>query len=150
VIARDASNFSAERTDEERRPACGQHAVELAGNDAVLEFRQQRHKMSIRDAQALRQHADRLQRLENDVLEPAALHLRLDHLALLSVAHHQEMYVALVAQPVRRFEQRREIVRTPEIAGVANDELVPDRKSTRLNSSHVKISYAVFCLKKKK
>src|SRR5690606_41033906 len=28
--------------------------------------------------------------------------------------------------------------------------LVKDRKSTRLNSSHVKISYAVFCLKKKK
>src|SRR5436309_11290061 len=27
---------------------------------------------------------------------------------------------------------------------------VRDRKSTRLNSSHVKISYAVFCLKKKK
>src|SRR5690606_41493291 len=29
------------------------------------------------------------------------------------------------------------------------DELAPNRKSTRLNSSHVKISYAVFCLKKK-
>src|SRR5690606_40604234 len=28
--------------------------------------------------------------------------------------------------------------------------LYQDRKSTRLNSSHVKISYAVFCLKKKK
>src|SRR5690606_40116604 len=28
--------------------------------------------------------------------------------------------------------------------------LSPNRKSTRLNSSHVKISYAVFCLKKKK
>src|SRR3989442_11930025 len=27
---------------------------------------------------------------------------------------------------------------------------VADRKSTRLNSSHVRISYAVFCLKKKK
>src|SRR3989442_6231299 len=27
--------------------------------------------------------------------------------------------------------------------------LGPDRKSTRLNSSHVRISYAVFCLKKK-
>src|SRR5699024_12847947 len=27
--------------------------------------------------------------------------------------------------------------------------LAPDRKSTRLNSSHVSISYAVFCLKKK-
>src|SRR5690606_41759526 len=33
----------------------------------------------------------------------------------------------------------------PAIAGVGLD-----RKSTRLNSSHVKISYAVFCLKKKK
>src|SRR5690606_41877803 len=28
-------------------------------------------------------------------------------------------------------------------------QLAADRKSTRLNSSHVKISYAVFCLKKK-
>src|SRR3989442_11183765 len=28
--------------------------------------------------------------------------------------------------------------------------LIRDRKSTRLNSSHVRISYAVFCLKKKK
>src|SRR5699024_11780918 len=27
---------------------------------------------------------------------------------------------------------------------------LPDRKSTRLNSSHVSISYAVFCLQKKK
>src|SRR5690606_9744457 len=32
--------------------------------------------------------------------------------------------------------------------GIVGDD--PDRKSTRLNSSHVKISYAVFCLKKKK
>src|SRR5690606_41175557 len=29
------------------------------------------------------------------------------------------------------------------------DPVLRDRKSTRLNSSHVKISYAVFCLKKK-
>src|SRR3712207_8447117 len=29
------------------------------------------------------------------------------------------------------------------------DELLLDRKSTRLNSSHANISYAVFCLKKK-
>src|SRR3989442_4593237 len=29
-------------------------------------------------------------------------------------------------------------------------DAMPDRKSTRLNSSHVRISYAVFCLKKKK
>src|SRR2546422_4828759 len=39
-----------------------------------------------------------------------------------------------------------------EIAGVLSgfDRLVLDRKSTRLNSSHGYISYAVFCLKKKK
>src|SRR5256885_6326767 len=43
----------------------------------------------------------------------------------------------------------------PELIGV-REQLVPrvdamaDRKSTRLNSSHLVISYAVFCLKKKK
>src|SRR5690606_8804839 len=35
-------------------------------------------------------------------------------------------------------------------AGLLYRGLRRDRKSTRLNSSHVKISYAVFCLKKKK
>src|SRR5690625_5938043 len=34
--------------------------------------------------------------------------------------------------------------------GPAAETEVEDRKSTRLNSSHVAISYAVFCLKKKK
>src|SRR5437870_11816391 len=32
----------------------------------------------------------------------------------------------------------------------SHTKLLEDRKSTRLNSSHVAISYAVFCLKKKK
>src|SRR5690606_41940424 len=43
--------------------------------------------------------------------------------------------------------------RAVERAGLLLDEerrADLDRKSTRLNSSHVKISYAVFCLKKKK
>src|SRR5690625_5023483 len=35
-------------------------------------------------------------------------------------------------------------------AGMLAGEPIEDRKSTRLNSSHVAISYAVFCLKKKK
>src|SRR5690606_37062824 len=35
-------------------------------------------------------------------------------------------------------------------SGVELSSRAGDRKSTRLNSSHVKISYAVFCLKKKK
>src|SRR5207249_8668383 len=36
------------------------------------------------------------------------------------------------------------------VVAKANQKLKRDRKSTRLNSSHVSISYAVFCLKKKK
>src|SRR6266496_5536712 len=35
-------------------------------------------------------------------------------------------------------------------AARAHPRYAQDRKSTRLNSSHVEISYAVFCLKKKK
>src|SRR5690349_21881919 len=35
-------------------------------------------------------------------------------------------------------------------AGTESSRRQADRKSTRLNSSHVEISYAVFCLKKKK
>src|SRR3712207_8509942 len=39
------------------------------------------------------------------------------------------------------------LARTLKLAGYRP---FPDRKSTRLNSSHANISYAVFCLKKKK
>src|SRR2546430_5323350 len=54
--------------------------------------------------------------------------------------------------------QQHPYLRRPEIAGEPLHErnLEPptarrqDRKSTRLNSSHSQISYAVFCLKKKK
>src|SRR5690606_39597546 len=41
----------------------------------------------------------------------------------------------------------KEIIRLSDYSGKL---IILDRKSTRLNSSHVKISYAVFCLKKKK
>src|SRR5688572_31169469 len=53
-----------------------------------------------------------------------------------------------LSKPARRstlpFASRR---KHPERAG--RRECVEDRKSTRLNSSHSQISYAVFCLKKK-
>src|SRR5207253_8669473 len=48
-------------------------------------------------------------------------------------------------------ERRRASGSADRFASRASDpEARPDRKSTRLNSSHVAISYAVFCLKKKK
>src|SRR5690625_5621121 len=47
------------------------------------------------------------------------------------------------------FEERKDLLATigPYVFGGL---FILDRKSTRLNSSHVAISYAVFCLKKKK
>src|SRR5437667_8754104 len=41
-------------------------------------------------------------------------------------------------------------IRLHEVKIVEGNGAVEDRKSTRLNSSHITISYAVFCLKKKK
>src|SRR5258708_11311271 len=60
------------------------------------------------------------------------------------------------AQPEHndRGNAKHEFQGRPEHAHQANQELMlgiaTDRKSTRLNSSHQIISYAVFCLKKKK
>src|SRR5438876_2031868 len=47
-------------------------------------------------------------------------------------------------------DHRRRDARTDAAAGEAMSRRSEDRKSTRLNSSHPSISYAVFCLKKKK
>src|ERR1039458_1129405 len=49
------------------------------------------------------------------------------------------------------FRSKPKIETTPETTTAPKSEPTrePDRKSTRLNSSHLGISYAVFCLKKK-
>src|SRR5690606_41173099 len=55
-------------------------------------------------------------------------------------------------------EERRALMLPQELKAMGSEREIlfcegmahADRKSTRLNSSHVKISYAVFCLKKKK
>src|SRR5438132_6025171 len=61
----------------------------------------------------------------------------------LPISHASGRRPALVpVHPARHDHQRHRGPRAPEHH--------PDRKSTRLNSSHTVISYAVFCLKKKK
>src|SRR5947199_9360097 len=52
-------------------------------------------------------------------------------------------------EPLRRVQAHVQHPR-PDRARQVDGEGGPDRKSTRLNSSHLGISYAVFCLKKKK
>src|SRR3712207_7428979 len=50
----------------------------------------------------------------------------------------------------RRPRERGRRLRAADAEGAHDGVLRADRKSTRLNSSHANISYAVFCLKKKK
>src|SRR3712207_6980410 len=54
----------------------------------------------------------------------------------------------LLPLATRHLPQTREHPQPPPLGHL--DHPVRDRKSTRLNSSHANISYAVFCLKKKK
>src|SRR5690606_41554798 len=58
----------------------------------------------------------------------------------------------LVLENARKQAEEKQMGFSPELLTTEFEEYVDqeDRKSTRLNSSHVKISYAVFCLKKKK
>src|SRR5690348_18385298 len=58
----------------------------------------------------------------------------------------------LLAKLGRFAEARTELERAASLTQNARERalLLADRKSTRLNSSHPSISYAVFCLKKKK
>src|SRR2546427_7964123 len=66
----------------------------------------------------------------------------------LPILFQDHQFVALTgAQRLGRRQRRRRI----DIEGLdAPGQPPQDRKSTRLNSSHSQISYAVFCLKKKK
>src|SRR5437870_8780782 len=59
-------------------------------------------------------------------------------------------YTTLFRSWIRNSETKRATVRWPFLFSEALRKIERDRKSTRLNSSHVAISYVVFCLKKKK
>src|SRR5690606_41912816 len=60
------------------------------------------------------------------------------------VKRHQQQYRVIGCRCFDWFGLRQYAIDDASSRGQAED-----RKSTRLNSSHVKISYAVFCLKKK-
>src|SRR3989442_11162151 len=60
-----------------------------------------------------------------------------------------EELVEVLADTLGEVRRQRHL-RIDDQLDVVARRLVEDRKSTRLNSSHVRISYAVFCLKKKK
>src|SRR5690625_2842702 len=101
---------------------------------------------------------------KQDISDPGVIHSfaqlmgdqkHLDYLYLLTVADingtNQKLWNSWRASLMRQLylETKRALHRGLE-NNVDKQEVIEDRKSTRLNSSHVAISYAVFCLKKKK
>src|SRR5690554_7551961 len=75
------------------------------------------------------------------VVDPAGL-AKYSHLVLPGVGHYSEG-----SSKLAEGGWREPII---DFAKTGKPLLGVDRKITRLNSSHVRISYAVFCLKKKK
>src|SRR5690554_7025416 len=87
-------------------------------------------------------HFFRVEPFEGANVEQAALDftgIKLDHPLRMAVSESHAL--------TEIFKHVRKAVKS---AGCKRAVLVGDRKSTRLNSSHVRSSYAVFCLKKKK
>src|SRR2546430_4728192 len=65
--------------------------------------------------------------------------------------HQEEAYLETSPVPPHERDHRRALrLWIERLDARPGSALVLDRKSTRLNSSHSQISYAVFCLKKKK
>src|SRR3712207_8458137 len=63
----------------------------------------------------------------------------------------EQLSEGLDPSELKKAAKRRAIIASKNTFRALSDELIAkDRKSTRLNSSHANISYAVFCLKKKK
>src|SRR3712207_8451818 len=73
---------------------------------------------------------------------------------LLAINHHGHRLADFLhiqrVNAVVEVERRAGVHRRTQNVDTLIDERLLDRKSTRLNSSHANISYAVFCLKKKK
>src|SRR5437763_6920082 len=114
------------------------------------------------DADALEELAERPVSKEPNAVTPRGLRLideEIDkHRRELAHAQHvaDRNLIARSSRDLRYWTQRRSTAqliqppRNPDKVAFGVKVTIEDRKSTRLNSSHRCISYAVFCLKKKK
>src|SRR5690606_40226872 len=105
----------------------------------------------------MRGHGNDRNRLPVALHDPAMARLaRTNCLRGLDSAHHGHLHVHqhhIEMSALQRLERFLAVVGEDDDMSGAFEQALRnrlDRKSTRLNSSHVKISYAVFCLKKKK
>src|SRR3712207_7042333 len=90
------------------------------------------YTLSLHDALPIFDYEEASPQLEESRKRRERLHALLDQAATF---YERNLWDGAAGAPVREYLERRGL---------------GDRKSTRLNSSHANISYAVFCLKKKK
>src|SRR5688572_31689771 len=90
-----------------------------------------------------------LQQVCCDQDQRIAGHPKLPHESAVDRTEHSP-YRLLLAQHLPDLGRHFGELPFPQRWHVGIDDEIEDRKSTRLNSSHSQISYAVFCLKKKK
>src|SRR5690349_21887829 len=76
--------------------------------------------------------------------EAVAVHPDLEYVLFSDQQYHYIVAKDLLANVIARYQ-----ITDPVVDCTFKGSQLEDRKSTRLNSSHVEISYAVFCLKKK-
>src|SRR5256885_4157049 len=81
----------------------------------------------------------------------AASDIQAQHVGLIRLGFTQATSESRATRAVAELLRRRPGLRVRLTVGKSDDleRALLDRKSTRLNSSHLVISYAVFCLKKK-
>src|SRR2546426_12321461 len=135
VLALEPEDLALER----REPAVGATRREnAAGRPEEVEVGQSRGPAAAREDEA---------RLEERQVEGRAVEGD-DSRGLLEERHQRGEQRGLLVEVAHEvlLDNEPVAVEAPD----ADEEGVGDRKSTRLNSSHLVISYAVFCLKKKK
>src|SRR5690554_7467347 len=103
-----------------------------------------------------------LYRQENNKQQTFVAHLEMNYIEYKFTIHPNSPWTEILLAKLSEsdfesFEETDEGLNAYVKTGFEDEEFVKtqlegiqDRKSTRLNSSHVRISYAVFCLKKKK
>src|SRR5471032_2565194 len=122
-------------SDERRGAVAERQDPPRRGGD--VETRRERQRQQ-QDREGIQQDAERkAARLVLGPIETPAAEPRQQE----GVEHERERGQRRGLPSVEHAQQQREQARS---------DVDPDRKSTRLNSSHITISYAVFCLKKKK